>query len=236
MRKLSFLDYGWVAFVLFTAIFILPDHVPIYEVENCEVFTEDCTPESPQKILVNTAPPEMSHYFEPSKPKVLRPVYSDYQIAMWLLKRNESLRLEPYWDVSQWTVGWGTKTDDKNEKINLEEANKRTREHFQKLLEGIQKDYPHLDKFTQLVLTQFVYNVGSIKKNSGLDKAIKSGDIQRICENMLKYINAGGEPHKGLKLRRQREIQLLKASPEERQMLAEKYKNRVLEIIRENNL
>jgi GH24 family phage-related lysozyme (muramidase) len=158
--------------------------------------------------------------------------YSDYEIAMWLLKRNESLRLEAYWDVSQWTIGWGTKSHE-GEVITKEEADKRVRIKFQQVYDKVHAAYPKLDRLTALVIAEFKYNVGTI--GNGLDSALKANNKRRICNFILQYVNAGGEKLPGLVSRRKREVAVLNATPIERDRLADLYKTKVESSIRKNS-
>lgn len=160
--------------------------------------------------------------------------YSDYEIAMFLLKRNESLRLVPYWDVKQWTSGWGTKADGKHEVLTLHESNVRARDAFEGKFKLIKKEYPNLDRLQTLVIAQFIYNVGDGGIGNNLHKALKSGNNNRICACLKKYTFAGGKHLPGLAERRQRECDILLASPEKRQELAEEHRKSVVKSILKN--
>lgn len=44
------------------------------------------------------------------------------------LEKAEGFRPKAYWDVKQWSIGFGTRTTNKSEVINIDEARKRLRE------------------------------------------------------------------------------------------------------------
>jgi len=62
-------------------------------------------------------------------------------------------------------------------------------------------------------LVSFLYNVGSIRLNSGLDKAIKTNIPQNVAETLNKYIFAGGQALNGLITRRRWESNLYLQKP-----------------------
>ncbi len=160
--------------------------------------------------------------------------YSEYEMAMFLLKRNESLRLAPYWDVKQWTSGWGTKASGKHEVITLQESNERARDVFEGKYKIVREEYPNLDRLQTLVIAQFLYNVGDKGIGNSLHKALKSGDNTKICKCLKRYTFAGGKHLDGLADRRQRECDLLMADAKGRQELAEQYRQKVVKSILKN--
>lgn len=157
--------------------------------------------------------------------------FSDYQLILWFLKKEESLIYSPIWDVNDWRNGWGTTAKHKTERITLQEANKRTKEVFDSRYKTIDKRYPSLDRWTKLVVAAFHYNVYNI--GEGLDKSLKAGDKEKIASYMVQYVNdSKGNFRQGLKDRRVEEVKLLKAMPQEKQYLAKLYKNKVLQKIK----
>lgn len=143
--------------------------------------------------------------------------YDDREIAVLLLKRYESLRTSSYWDIKRWSIGWGTKSY-RGEKISLEEADRRTDEHFSKIYRSIVKEFPNLTPWQASILSVMKYNVGSFGPQ--LKKAIRSGDSAQIALVMKRYVYAGGVKLKGLILRRNAEASLLLSSISEKQDLA----------------
>lgn len=151
---------------------------------------------------------------------------TDYQVAMWLLKSYESLHLESYWDVCQWTVGWGTRSK-KGEKITREEADRRVVAEYDKVYKDISKRYPNLDRWERLILSVMDYNVGHFGKS--LEKAILEGDNNKIAAIMQKYYHTSkGKKLQGLVKRRKAEAKLLKASKKERQKIGEQLRKKVI--------
>lgn len=111
-------------------------------------------------------------------------IFTDYDIAMWAVKFFESFRSEAYWDVSGWSIGWGTKSK-KDAKITLRQADDAARAYFNKMYALIDKKYPKLDRWTKLVVTCKTYNIQHI--GSSLNAALKSGDKERIAKALLLY-------------------------------------------------
>jgi lysozyme len=62
-------------------------------------------------------------------------------------------------------------------------------------------------------LVSFIYNVGSIKPNSGLDKALRSGRPKVVAANLQRYVYAGGQKLAGLVKRRNYEAMLFATAP-----------------------
>jgi GH24 family phage-related lysozyme (muramidase) len=239
IRPLKTFDFAFILIVLVLNIFSVSANLTSTVAVSQTIIAsdDDCIDpvDNDENVVPGPQKDELSFVVPKSKRKIVpSKQYSDYEIVMWLLKRNESLRLTPYWDVKQWTSGWGTKASHKSEALTITQANERTREVFQGKYNYITKTYPKLDKFTRLVIAEFIYNVGDNGIKGKLHAALKSGDIDRICRQLSKYVHAGGERLPGLVTRRQREIDLLKANPQRRQELAEIYKIRVNQLIQEN--
>lgn len=154
--------------------------------------------------------------------------HSDYQVVAWMMKSYEGYHPNAYWDVSQWSIGWGTKSF-KGESINLLESNKRHSNEFNRVYKNIKTIYPNLDKRTQLIVASFDYNIGKIGK--GMHRALKSGDKKNIAKWLHKYNKSSkGEKLDGLIKRRASEAELLLASENEIkwQNLGEKYRKKVI--------
>jgi len=62
-------------------------------------------------------------------------------------------------------------------------------------------------------LLSFLYNVGSIKSNSGLDKALREGKPKVVAANIQRYVFAGGQKLAGLVKRRNYEAMLFATAP-----------------------
>ena len=140
--------------------------------------------------LLSTAPAELGQYKD----------------AMWLLKAHEGLVLEAYWDVSQYTIGWGTPSY-KGERITVAEADRRVLERYEREYLTLRRQYPKLDKWTARVVAIARYNVGSFGPR--MQKALASGDKDRIAKMLAKYNRVAGKVHPGIVRRRQQEVDLL---------------------------
>ena len=222
---------------------ILPEEVPQEAVVIQELSTFPIGLPKPAPEPIVEAPPKemvLSTIKSVEEPKAEPVEYvhkegdlSDYEIAMLCLKRHESLRYEAYWDVSQWTVGWGTRSR-KGEIVDLKEANIRTKAEFERVYGNINKRYPKATRWQKLVLTVTDYNVG--KFGPGLDKAIKSGNSQRIARYLKRYNkNSKGVYMEGLDKRRKEEAKLLLSEGAARQALGRKYKEGVKRSINKAN-
>tara|TARA_R110000787_G_scaffold97665_4_gene201331 strand:+ start:29962 stop:30693 length:732 start_codon:yes stop_codon:yes gene_type:complete len=158
---------------------------------------------------------------------------TDYEIAMFALKSCEGLHFEPYWDVTQWTIGWGTKSK-KGEKINLDEANTRLYKEFDRVYKSVDKRFPHLQRWDKLVLTIMDFNVGHF--GTQLNAAIMANDKPAIASTMLLYHNTSkGISLEGLKKRRALEASLLQASEIKKQKLGAALKQKVNKHINKAN-
>lgn len=142
---------------------------------------------------------------------------TDQDIALLLLRRWEGLELESYWDVNAYRIGWGTKAK-AEERISLEEANRRSEKAFLKVRHNTKTKYKNLDPWQVSVVSVMAYNVGNFGRQ--LDKALKEGDPKRIAEIMRRYVHSNGKKVQGLVNRRYDETRLLVSSPSERLQIA----------------
>ena len=158
---------------------------------------------------------------------------TDYQIAMWLLKSCESFHPKAYWDVTQWTIGWGTKST-KGETITLAEANKRTAKEYDRVYNDLHKRFPNVSRWDLLILAVMDYNVGAFGPN--LEAAIKSNDRQLIVRYIKKYVyDSKGVKREGLINRRNKEAKLYMANKEQRQIIGQQLRKEVIKHITKNN-
>lgn len=138
---------------------------------------------------------------------------SSDEAALLLLKRWEGLLLRSEWDVNAYRIGWGTKSRP-NERIDIEEANRRAYKEFCRVRNKLKIKYPNLDEWQTSIISVTLYNVGSF--GQGMDKALKSGDSDRIAQYLVKYVHSNGEKLDGLVNRRYDETRLLLSQPENR--------------------
>jgi GH24 family phage-related lysozyme (muramidase) len=166
--------------------------------------------------------------------EVISSEMTDYEITFLLLKSCESFRPTAYWDVNQWTNGWGTKSKE-GEVISLKEANKRASKEFNRVYSSLDKRFPKLERWTKLVLTVTDYNVGHFGEQ--LNSAINSGNKVEIARVMKLYFrDANGKKLDGLVKRRNKEAALLLASRRDKQKIGIKIKKKVLDQIKKNRL
>lgn len=214
------------------------------------------TPEK-AKVVAPKAPPEISHEIPPKKVAEIAPsvkvvgkldkslptprrYYQDYEIVIWMLKSYESFSPVAYYDVSQFTCGWGVKCK-KGEKQTVKQADQEFLGHFNKVYNAFIAEYPNIakDKFLSYILSNALYNVGSF--GDGMKKLLKEYDhnnnpkkhIKKITEKLKQYNMASGKVLQGLVNRRNAEASLLLADDIQRQQLGELYRRKVEKILQD---
>ncbi|MDA5547560.1 lysozyme [Yersinia massiliensis] len=134
-------------------------------------------------------------------------------IAAVLIPSLEGVKYEPYLDVAGvWTVCYGhTGKDIMLGKSYTEDEcrallDKDLRTTAAQIDPYIKKPIPDT---TRAALYSFAYNVGSGNfKTSTLLYRINQGDIAGACDQLRRWIYAGGKPWKGLQNRREIEREL----------------------------
>mgnify|MGYP003114949089 CR=1 FL=1 len=122
----------------------------------------------------------------------------------------EGFKEKAYWDVRQYTVGYGTKAKSKTEVITKEEALNRLNEELQvakKAVDNLEKDYD--EPFTEgqkNALISFTYNAGP----GNLKQLSQDGTrgVEEIGDMLLEYVYAGEKKLPGLVKRREKEYNL----------------------------
>jgi len=125
--------------------------------------------------------------------------------------RKEGFRSEPYWDNSQWSIGYGSFAGsyDKNSKPNITVNRDQAYKMFQ---DQIGTYTSRVDKYNDRynwtpnerdALTSFAYNIGSIDQLTANGTRSKA----EIAAKMLEYYKAGGDEdvERGLRKRRKEE-------------------------------
>jgi GH24 family phage-related lysozyme (muramidase) len=153
------------------------------------------------------------------------PEYTEYEAAVWMLKSQEGLRLTPYSDGRQQSIGYGTKAEGRRS-ITHEQAQQDMHQYFVTRHAEIVDQYPSLSRRQALVLTAFSYNVGSFGPE--MHKAAISGSDKRIAKAMKKYVMFKGKKNAGLLKRRSVEIDLLLASDRRLSEMAETFRQIVI--------
>lgn len=121
------------------------------------------------------------------------------------IKTTEGFRAKAYWDVKQWSIGFGTKASGPDEVIDVAEAHKRSNKSLTYAASVVDRVNPNLDPGTRAALTSLTYNAGEAWASSGLGAAVRAGDLAKAKEIFLEYNKADGQTNEGLKLRRARE-------------------------------
>lgn len=125
--------------------------------------------------------------------------------AAELIESLELFSAEPYWDVSRWSWGYGTRAPGSTGTITREQAAQELREHMQ-------PDYTYLSGLITrplqphqwAALLSFSYNEGSGNADNLVDN-INSGNDVALEQQWKKYIYAGGIINQGLIKRRDKE-------------------------------
>lgn len=145
-----------------------------------------------------------------SSSETLMPKPSNTTSLIDFIIGEEGFKEKAYWDVKQYTIGYGTKAKSADETITKEEALKRLNEELEvakKAVSNLEKGYD--EKFTagqRKALTSFAYNAGqgNLKKLS--DNGTRG--IEEMGDMMLEYVYADGKKLPGLVKRRQKEYEL----------------------------
>lgn len=138
-------------------------------------------------------------------------------IASAMIKPMEGIEYEPYRDVAGvLTVCWGTTGPD------VIEGKVYTKEEcdafLQRDLKAIERQILpmirlELPEPTKAALYSFTYNVGvGAFSRSTLLKKLNEGDMTGACEQLKRWVYAGGKKWKGLITRRDIEMEVCKLS------------------------
>jgi lysozyme len=115
------------------------------------------------------------------------------------------LSLTAYWDVSRWSIGYGTQSFE-GETITPEEAERRLQEKVEWLFDRISKKCPECTTNQLASLISFTYNVGlGNLLRSSLFRYTLAGEHEKAAKEFRKWVSAGGEKLEGLKKRREKE-------------------------------
>lgn len=136
--------------------------------------------------------------------------------SLTLLKQLEGFRSTPYWDVKQWSVGYGSYagSNNKNVKPNIKLSEAQASAMLVQQVAGFEAKLQKLLK-VQLAQNQydavvmFIYNLGdgiltkaSATYGATLLQDLNSGNFARFAERMKLYVYAGGVKDSGLVKRR----------------------------------
>ena len=136
------------------------------------------------------------------------------------VKSQEGLKLEAYWDVNRWSIGYGTPSH-KGEKITEAEASNRLEKRLledQKALKKFFKDsWTALSDNQKTALISLRFNIGTLAGCPKLKKYIIDGDYDSAAKEFLditvkrskfKSNSEYLKVREGLEKRRQRESKL----------------------------
>lgn len=118
------------------------------------------------------------------------------------LKKREGYSAKPYWDYKQWSVGHGTRASGPNDRVDPAEAQRRLENESQKAFKFVDSRFPGVDAGTRAALADLTYNAGTKWADSGLGKAVASGNLDEARNRFLQYTRAGGAVNAGLVARR----------------------------------
>lgn len=135
-----------------------------------------------------------------------------------LIKYFEGLRLKPYLDsVGIPTIGYGTIKYPNGKAVTIQDKDITKEQAEEYLQHYVHKFEADVNKLVKVELTQnqfdalvsFTYNLGPTNlKQSTLLKQVNDKDFNNAAKSFLKWINAGGKPIEGLKVRRRKEKEL----------------------------
>ena len=134
------------------------------------------------------------------------------------IKEFEGFSAKPYYDsAGVLTIGYGTTKDaSKYQNISKETATQlllRDLAVFETQLNNYINNRGYsLNQNQYDALISFLYNVGSIRSGSSLDKSIRRNAPASVSANLKTYIYAGGKPLKGLVKRRSYEANLFSSA------------------------
>ena len=127
-----------------------------------------------------------------------------------------------YWDVSQYSNGFGTKALNRWECINKTEAKSRMVKHLEEDSKYVLSLYPNAKQNEHDALVSFCYNSG----RAGCTKTVKlvaQGKKDSAAWVMKNKINKGLASESGLKKRRIAEIALLNKEDQRKKYIYQEY-------------
>ena len=131
------------------------------------------------------------------------------------IKKLEGFSAKAFWDHKQYSIGYGTKANSKDEVIGEKEADRRLRETVKQTRNKVVdygKKYNYGFNSSQIdSLTSFAYNLGPGILDQVTDKGKRS--IGEIAAAIPKYNKASGKVNKGLEKRRNIELAMFNANP-----------------------
>ncbi len=129
-------------------------------------------------------------------------------ITAWLIPKFEGFSSSPYWDVSHYTWGYGTRAPGSTGTITRDQAMREMNEY-------LKNDYDYLSTLITVplnankwaALLSFSYNLGR-GNAANLVPYINSNDADGLRDHWLKYVYAGGLVSSNLQARRKKELEV----------------------------
>jgi GH24 family phage-related lysozyme (muramidase) len=127
-----------------------------------------------------------------------------------------------YWDVSQWSNGYGTKANSKWECVDKSEAKSRMVKHLELDSKHVLSLFPSAKQNEHDALVSYCYNAGRY----GCTKAVElaaNGNKDGASWVMRQKVNKGLASHSGLKKRRLAEVALLNKEDKKKLYIYQEY-------------
>lgn len=127
--------------------------------------------------------------------------------TLTMIKGFEGFQPKAYWDYKQYSIGYGSKADSKDQEVTEKEAEEMLIQQLEKYVDNVnywnKKGGYNWNEGQKGALISFAYNIGSIKQLTDNGRR----DNATIAKKMLQYVNAGGKKIAGLVTRRKIEQQ-----------------------------
>lgn len=130
------------------------------------------------------------------------------QVAVDFVAGEEGFSAVPYWDVSRWSWGYGTRAPGSAGTITREQAKvemKKVLKENNDYLRGLISRELTANQWA--ALASFAYNLGAGNADN-LVEHINNFDDKALKSQWMQYIYVAGEPNDALIARRAREIRL----------------------------
>jgi GH24 family phage-related lysozyme (muramidase) len=130
-------------------------------------------------------------------------------LGFGFLRKQEGFRSKPYWDVRQWSTGFGTRASGPNDIVDRAEAERRLSEETGKVSSFLKANVKTpMTQGQHDALVSFGYNLGTDDIGKLLPD-INAGDWNKVGSRMLSFNRAGGQVNPGLVNRRKQEAEML---------------------------
>ena len=135
-------------------------------------------------------------------PAIAHGIPPDYVAA---IKRSEGFSARAYWDVRQYSIGYGTRARSPDEVIDEHEAERRFAAEMSAAAELVDSVNPRLDPGTRAALASLTFNAGPSWATATLGDLIRDGRLKAARQVFLQYVHADGRQLSGLVARRELE-------------------------------